>query len=112
GSAADPAARQHRGSAMEYGIGIAIGVVVTLALVGVFLASRAGGLGQVGFGLSIAGRASRDPAFAEKLRAVLAGAELKPIESPKPPKPPGAALRMLALLQAESRLVDFLLEDI
>src|SRR3954466_5078541 len=29
-----------------------------------------------------------------------------------PPKPSGAALRMLALLQAESRLVDFLLEDI
>lgn len=38
-----------------------------------------------------------------------------PVESPKPPKvekPSGAALRLLALLQAESRLVDFLMEDI
>jgi hypothetical protein len=38
--------------------------------------------------------------------------ESKPVEPPKPKKPSGAALRMLAILQAESRLVDFLLEDI
>src|SRR5437764_11322595 len=35
-----------------------------------------------------------------------------PAVPPAPPKPSGAALRMLALLQAEARLVDFLLEDI
>ncbi|MFO0811158.1 MAG: DUF2760 domain-containing protein [Gemmataceae bacterium] len=38
-----------------------------------------------------------------------------PVEPPKPPeplKPSGAPLRLLALLQRESRLLDFLLEDV
>src|SRR5439155_4619483 len=72
----------------------------------------AGGVSQLRRGLTAAGRAAHDPAFAEKLNALLAGAELKPAAPAAPPKPSGAALRMLALLQAESRLVDFLLEDI
>ncbi len=62
--------------------------------------------------LAIARRKAADQAFAQKLAAILAGAELKPIEPPKPVKPSGAPLRMLALLQAEARLVDFLMEDI
>lgn len=97
---------------MEYAIGAAIGVAVGLVLAALFAASKAGGLGDAVRGLDIAGRAKADPAFAAKLAAIQAGAELKPLTPPAPPKPSGAALRMLALLQAESRLVDFLLEDI
>lgn len=73
------------------------------------MARGAGGLYKL---MAVAMQAEEDKAFAAKLKAILAGAEVKPIEPPKPPKPSGAPLRMLALLQAEARLVDFLLEDI
>lgn len=97
---------------MEYAIGAGAGLIVGFLVAVLFAISKAGGLGEAGQGLSVAGRAKADPAFAAKLKAILAGAEIKPIEPPKPPKPSGAALRMLAILQAESRLVDFLMEDI
>lgn len=93
-------------------IGLGIGVVVgVLAMVGLAVA-RVGSLGRVFQGLTVAGQANRDTAFAAKLQAILAGAEVKQPEPPQPPKPSGAPLRLLALLQAEARLVDFLLEDI
>jgi hypothetical protein len=41
-----------------------------------------------------------------------AAAMKKPPEPPKPVKPSGAPLRMLAVLQREARLLDFLMEDI
>ncbi len=93
-------------------IGLGIGAVVgVLATVGLAVA-RTGSLGRVIQGLTVAGQATRDAAFAAKLQAILAGAEVKQPEPPQPPKPSGAPLRLLALLQAEARLVDFLLEDI
>jgi hypothetical protein len=91
-----------------FGVGLPLGFLAALGLA----MARAGRLGRAFEGIALAGRAHQDPAFAAKLQAVQAGAELKPVEPPKPPKPSGAPLRMLALLQAESRLVDFLLEDI
>jgi hypothetical protein len=97
---------------MDYLIGAAIGAVVVLFLVLFAMIARAGSLGAAFQGLSVAGKAKQDPAFAAKLAGILAGAELKPVEPPKPTKPSGAPLRMLALLQAEARLVDFLMEDI
>ncbi|QJW94338.1 DUF2760 domain-containing protein [Frigoriglobus tundricola] len=97
---------------MDIIIGLAIGIPVgILMMIGLAMA-RAGGLGKAIAGFTIAGRANQDPAFAAKLQAFLGGAEVKKPEPPKPVKPSGAPLRMLALLQAESRLVDFLLEDI
>jgi hypothetical protein len=93
-------------------IGLAIGVVIgVLAMVG-WAVARAGSLGRLMQGLTVAGQANRDAAFAAKLEAILAGAEVKQPQPPQPPKPSGAPLRLLALLQAEARLVDFLLEDI
>src|SRR6478736_6930852 len=97
---------------MDIAIGVVVGVVVGIFLVFGVLIAKAGSPGGVFDGLGGASRAKRDPAFASKLQAILAGAELKPIEPPKPVKPSGAPLRMLALLQAEARLVDFLMEDI
>ncbi|MFO0806372.1 MAG: DUF2760 domain-containing protein [Gemmataceae bacterium] len=70
---------------MEYAIGAAGGLVLGLIAAAAFFKSQAAPAPQ---------------------------AEVKPVTPPKPPKPSGAALRMLAILQAESRLVDFLLEDI
>ncbi|MBP3958238.1 DUF2760 domain-containing protein [Gemmata sp. G18] len=97
---------------MDIIIGLAIGLPVGfLAALGLAIA-RAGSLGKAIAGLSLAGRANQDAAFAAKLQAIQTGAEIKPAEPPKPVKPSGAPLRLLALLQAESRLVDFLLEDI
>lgn len=94
--------------AIGFGIGIPLGFLAALGLA----MARAGSLGKAFEGISIAGRANQDPAFAAKLQEVLAGAAPKPPEPPKPVKPSGAPLRMLALLQAESRIVDFLMEDI
>jgi len=93
-------------------LGAFLGAGIALFLVGFTLIVRAGSLGGAFDGLAIAGRAKRDPAFATKLTALLGGADLKPVEPPKPVKPSGAPLRMLALLQAEARLVDFLMEDV
>jgi hypothetical protein len=73
---------------MEYVIGIVIGLVV-------------GGLAGYALAAAKAGKGTAVPAPPPP-----------PAVPPAPPKPSGAALRMLALLQAEARLVDFLLEDI
>src|SRR5262245_36832628 len=97
---------------MDIAIGVVIGLVVGVFLALSVLALRAGGPTGLFEALGVAGKAKQDPAFAAKLQAILAGAEIKPVEPPKPAKPSGAPLRMLALLQAEARLVDFLMEDI
>lgn len=52
-------------------------------------------------------RVAGDADFAEKVRPLLA-----PPQPTGPPKPSGEPLRLLALLQREGRLLDFLLEDI
>lgn len=90
------------------GIGFVLGCVVILVSLHLE-ASAVGGLNKLRY---IGRWAKADPAFDAKLKGILAGAEIKPVEPPKPPKPSGAPLRMLALLQAEARLVDFLMEDI
>jgi len=97
---------------MELAIGLVVGVVVGIFLVFGILIAKAGSPGGVFDGLGVAANAKADPAFAAKLQAILAGAEIRPAEPPKPAKPDGAPLRMLALLQSEARLVDFLMEDI
>jgi hypothetical protein len=55
----------------------------------------------------VGARLQRDPAFAARVEELLA-----PPKPPEPPKPSGEPLRLLALLQREGRLLDFLVENI
>ncbi len=84
-----------------------LGTLIVLALV-LFLASGANGQ-RFGIALRALGRALRDPRFADQVQPLLNPPT--PREE-GPPKPSGEPLRLLALLQREGRLVDFLLEDI
>jgi hypothetical protein len=80
--------------------------LVSLALV-LFILSGAN-TGRIGVGLSALRRALRDQAFADQLQSLLAA----PPKEEKPPRPSGVPLRLLALLQREGRLLDFLMEDV
>ncbi len=88
----------------DFWLGASAGAAILAVLVaGVLLVV---GGGRTSLGLKALGRTLSDKIFAEKIRPMLAG------EPPKPRKPSGEPLRMLALLQREGRLLDFLLEDI
>lgn len=97
-------------------LGIAVGSGVTAVFLSVMMLARAGGIARASWGLTVGGRASQDPTFAAKVDELMGGASA-PIAAPKPSptvsqKPSGEPLRLLALLQTEARLVDFLMEDI
>src|SRR6266851_3656173 len=81
-------------------------VVLAAYLLVLFLAAK-GNVRRIGLALRCELRILRDPSFAAKVEALLA-----PPKPEAPPKPSGAPLRLLALLQREGRLLDFLLEDI
>jgi hypothetical protein len=88
--------------------------VITLAaaavLVLLVLLALSGGSGsRLGLAFRSFGRVCRDQALADQVAPLLAP---PPPKDEKPPKPSGAPLRLLAVLQRDGRLVDFLLEDI
>ena len=81
-----------------------------LVIVVVVLLILSGGSGRrLGLAWRCFGRALRDPAFGDRVEPLLTPPPPQPVA---PPRPSGVPLRMLALLQREGRLVDFLLEDI
>ncbi|HEV3204980.1 MAG TPA: DUF2760 domain-containing protein [Gemmataceae bacterium] len=82
-------------------------VIILIGLILVFL-SRSD-TGRIALAFRIFHRILGDPKLAAKLERLLAPEEPK---SEKPLRPSGMPLRMLALLQREARLVDFLMEDI
>jgi hypothetical protein len=91
-------------------------LVVLLTLAGVLvvvllllLALGGGSLARLGLAWQAFRRVLGDPAVAEKVAPLLVPPP--PVE-PKPPKLSGEPLRLLALLQREGRLLDFLLEDV
>jgi len=97
--------------ALLLGVGIGLGMALLL-LVGMAV-SRAGSWGGAMWGLTAAGRANRDPALKANIDAALGTATpVAPTGPAAPPKPSGEPLRLLAVLQAEARLVDFLMEDL
>ena len=97
--------------ALLLGVGIGLGMALLLML-GMMI-SRAGSWGGAMWGLTVAGRANQDPALKAKIDAALGTATpVAPTGPAAPPKPSGEPLRLLAVLQAEARLVDFLMEDL
>ncbi len=93
---------------------IILAIVGTLVAVGVLwllyaLAQGGGSLARYVASRAVARRWLSDPAFAAKVNPLLAPVAPEPA---KPPKPSAEPLRLLALLQREGRLLDFLLEDI
>src|SRR5262245_25079822 len=79
---------------------------VVLILLGLVLTGASPG--KLGLGLAVTRKAAQDPEFEKKVDLLL---NPPPPEPPKPVKPSGAPLRLLAVMQRESRLVDFLLDD-
>lgn len=66
------------------------------------------GVKRTGLAVEAAQKIDSDPAFAKQVEDLLH----PPPKPPGPVKPSGAPVRLLALLQREGRLIDFLLEDI
>jgi hypothetical protein len=95
-------------------LGLGSGLLFGIALMGILATAMAGGLNRAKWGLKAAKRASQDPALSAKLEAALGTATLAtaPAAVAAPPKPSGESLRLLAILQAEARLVDFLMENL
>ncbi len=91
----------------EFWYGATVGAVLLAILLGglLFLVGRS----RTTMGLKALARTLRDPDFAEKIQPLLAPIRA---DSGKPTKPSGVPLRLLALLQREGRLLDFLMEDI
>jgi hypothetical protein len=98
--------------ALLLGVGIGLGMALLL-LIGMAVA-RAGSWGGAMWGLTVAGRANQDAALKAKLDAALGTATPPPAPAGPAarPKPSAEPLRLLAVLQSEARLVDFLMEDL
>jgi hypothetical protein len=83
-------------------------IVAILLLRILFLLLLSGGdLERIRVTIKASFRILRDRAFADKVKLLL-----EPPPPPPPPKPSGEPLRVLARLQRDGRLVDFLLEDV
>lgn len=86
---------------------IVVTVVVVLVLEAIVLLAAAGwDMGKLGLAWRALRRAVSDDAFAGRMRTL--------IEPPpaQPSRPSGVPLRVLAFLQREGRLIDFLMEDV
>jgi len=89
---------------------LVLGIAAAVVIAAIVLVTLSGGDGRkTALAVRFCFRVLRDPAFADKVRPLLQLPE--PVQD-QPAKPSGVPLRVLALLQREGRLVDFLLEDI
>jgi hypothetical protein len=86
-------------------LGTILGVLVLRMLMLIVMAG--GDVERVRLAARCSTRALRDPAFGAKVRPLLA-----PPEPEKPPKPSGEPLRLLAVLQRDSRFLDFFMDDL
>lgn len=88
---------------------LTLAAVVVLKLVVLLIAGK-GSLARLGLACRAFFRVMGDPATAERVRPLLEAAPAA--EEKKPARLSPEPLRLLALLQREGRLLDFLLEDI
>ena len=96
-------------------LGLLLGAGLISFLVAVIAIARAGSLSRAFWGLTIAGRAREDAAFEAEIKRLLGESPAAaPVASSPSDKAATSAesLRLLALLQSEARLIDFLMEDI
>jgi hypothetical protein len=84
---------------------IAIGIVIVLFVVMLFLLSG-GNTQRIGLAFRCFVRTLPDQPFADQVTKLLAPPE------PKPTRPSGVPVRLLAILQREGRMLDFFMEDI
>jgi hypothetical protein len=84
---------------------IVIGIVIVLLVVMLFLLSG-GDSQRIGLAFRCFFRALRDQSFAAQVTKLLAPPE------PKPTRPSGVPVRLVAILQREGRMLDFFMEDI
>src|SRR3954453_21085410 len=95
---------------MEPALYISLGVAGVLVVEVIVLFVACGGFARLGPAWQAFRRVSADPAFAEKVSALL---NPPPPEPPKPPKRSAEPLRLLTLLQrGDGRFLDFVLEDV
>jgi hypothetical protein len=89
---------------------IVIATIIALLAVEfvLLLAAGGGGLARLGLAWTAFRRVLGDNATAERIRPVLEA----PAPAPKPAKRSGEPLRLLRLLQRDSKMVDFLMQDI
>lgn len=83
--------------------GLLVGVIAGIYLASARYKAKAGGPEHLDVALKLANRASTDAAFAKKVNELF---------NPPLPKPSGEAVRILAILQRESRILDFLMENL
>src|SRR5262249_628477 len=91
---------------MLSGVLLALGAVVVFDLLYLLVVGR-GSFARFGLAWRAFNKVMGDAEVAEKVRPLL-----EPPDPSKAARPSGVPLRLLALLQRESRLLDFLLEDI
>jgi len=84
---------------------VTIVAIIVLRLV-VALILAGGDVGRIRLAITVSLRLLRDPAFGQKVTTLIGPAE------EEKPRVSGEPVRMLALLQRDGRLLDFLLEDI
>lgn len=94
-------------------LGLASGVLLTLGVIGMILSTAAGSFSRAKWGLKVAKRAAQDSALSAKIDAALGTATLATAPTiAAPAKPSGESLRLLAILQTDARLIDFLMENL
>ena len=95
-------------------LGLGAGVLLAFAFVGILATSMAGSFSRAKWGLKVAKRASLNAALSAKLDAALGTASLAtaPLAAATQLKPSGESLRLLAILQTDARLIDFLMENL
>jgi hypothetical protein len=83
--------------------GLIVGLIVGIWLTNSKLKTKAGGAQYLPLALKVSNKASTDATFAKKLDELF---------NPPPPKVSGEPVRILGILQRESRFLDFLMENI